>query len=79
MPRLVVFRYDRGIALDKAFAGPDPRDQAANWIFAHVPKGASIGMMDVPWFYSPPLSKMLGFGTLPQRMRDAAAVRHIIW
>ena len=64
---LVLVPLGRGIALDRGFAGPDPRDQAAEWIFAHVPKGALIGIIDVPWFYSPPLSKMLGFGTLPQR------------
>jgi 4-amino-4-deoxy-L-arabinose transferase-like glycosyltransferase len=52
-----------------AFGKADPRDEAERWIRAHIPKGATIGVIDVPWFYSPPLSKNLGFGTLPQRER----------
>jgi len=53
------------------FAGPDPRDDAARWVFRNVPKGSRIGVIDVPWFYSPPLSANLGAGVLEQR-RDAA-------
>lgn len=49
------------------FRAPDPRDQAEKWIRANVPKGASIGVIEVPWFYSPPLSSTLGLGTLAQR------------
>lgn len=49
------------------FGMPDPRDQAARWITSNIPKGAVIGVIEVPWFYSPPLSKELGFGTLNQR------------
>lgn len=55
------------LMLDQLFTRPDPRDQAARWIFANIPKGSSIGVFDVPWFYSPPLTKNLGFGTLDQR------------
>jgi len=47
--------------------GPDIRDCAAQWIFKNIPKQSTIGMMDLPWFYSPPLSKDFGFGTVPQR------------
>ena len=53
--------------LNALFGTPDPRDQAARWIFSHVQKGSRIGVLDYPWFYSPPLSKTFGFGTLPQR------------
>ncbi len=58
-------------ALDSLFSAPDPRDQAAEWIFEHVEKGETIGVPEVPWFYSPPLAKSLGFGTLPQREEAA--------
>lgn len=53
--------------LSAILAGHDPRDQAARWLFAHVPNGSRVGVPEVPWFYSPPLSKSLGFGTLDQR------------
>jgi 4-amino-4-deoxy-L-arabinose transferase-like glycosyltransferase len=59
------------IALDSLFGRPDPRDQAARWILAHVPMGSRIGVVDVPWFYSVPLSKTLGYGTLQQREEAA--------
>ncbi|MGQ9456292.1 MAG: ArnT family glycosyltransferase [Armatimonadota bacterium] len=55
------------LVLDAAQTGADPRDQAAYWIFANVPKGSRIGVVDWPWFYSPPFEKSVGFGTLPQR------------
>lgn len=55
------------VLLDSLFVMPDPRDCAAKWIFNHTAKHASIGIIDQPWFYSPPLSKDFGFGTLPQR------------
>lgn len=53
--------------LDAAQTGTDPRDRAACWIFANVPRGSRIGVVDWPWFYSPPFGKSVGFGTLPQR------------
>lgn len=53
--------------LTSVFGRTDPRDQAARWIFAHIPRGARIGVLEVPWFYSPPLSKMLGYGKLSDR------------
>lgn len=59
------------VTLDRLFTAPDPRDQAARWISAHVREGASVGVVEVPWFYSPPLARNLGFGTLDQR-REAA-------
>ena len=57
--------------LDLSLVASDPRDQAARWIFSHVPRGSTIGVLDWPWFYSPPLTKDLGFGTLPQREQAA--------
>ena len=53
------------------FDPPDPRDEAARWVGRRVPRGGTIGFIDWPWFYSPPLSKDLGFGTLPQRQEAA--------
>jgi len=58
------------IALDRLFVQPAPQDRAARWIFANIPKGSEIGVIEVPWFYSPPYSKNTGLGTLEQR-RDA--------
>lgn len=60
------------IALDRLFVMPDPRDRAARWIFANIPKSSAIGVVEVPWFYSPPYSKTIGFGALQQR-KDAMA------
>lgn len=60
------------IALDRLFVQPTPQDRAARWIFANIPKGSSIGLIEVPWFYSPPYSKQAGFGTLPQRTEAMA-------
>lgn len=34
---------------------PDPRDVAAKWIKSNVPREATIGFVNDPWFYSPPL------------------------
>lgn len=74
---LVIFGYVLLVTLgytyrlDAMFAQSDPRDRAARWIFANISKGDSLGLIDAPWFYSPPLSKTFGFGTLPQR-REAA-------
>lgn len=59
------------VALDSLFGRTDPRDRAARWILAHVPMGSRIGVVDVPWFYSPPLSKTLGYGTLQHREEAA--------
>jgi hypothetical protein len=60
------------VLLDALFTRPDPRDEAARWIREHVPPGSAVGVMDVPWFYSPPLSPLTGFGTRDMR-REAAA------
>ena len=57
--------------IDAPFTRSDPRDVAARWMFNHVPKGSTIGVIDWPWFYSPPLSRDFGFGTLPQRQQAA--------
>lgn len=59
------------LSLVSVFAGPDPRNVAARWVLGNVPRGSRIGVLEVPWFYSPPLSKSLGFGTLPQRIKAA--------
>jgi len=42
------------------FARPDPRDAAAEWMQPH--KGASVGLLTTPWFYTPPLTEYNGGG-----------------
>ncbi|OFX13589.1 MAG: hypothetical protein A2Z18_07315 [Armatimonadetes bacterium RBG_16_58_9] len=63
-----VFTLVYTLALDRLFTVPDPRDQAARWVFAHVRK-EPIGLIDVPWFYTPPLSKQLGTASLLNQPR----------
>jgi hypothetical protein len=58
------------LALDRLFVVPDPRNRAEQWITANIPKGSGIGLIEVPWFYSPPYSANTGFGTLAQRERE---------
>ncbi len=58
------------LALDWLFVNPDPRNRAEQWITANIPKGSGIGLIEVPWFYSPPYSANTGFGTLAQRERE---------
>ncbi len=65
------------IALDRQFVIPDPRDRAARWIFANIPKHSNIGMIDLPWFYSPPYSKTVGLGTVQQRSFAAKKMPYI--
>ncbi len=48
--------------------GIDPRDAAAEKIFSEIPDGSKIALLTPPWFYTPPLSDMFGFGTLDQRL-----------
>jgi len=55
------------VSLNRLYAQPDPRNEAAQWIFSNISRGSRIGVMGPQWYYSPPLSKMLGFGTLDQR------------
>ncbi len=57
------------VALDRLFVQQPPQDRAARWIFANIPEGSRIGVVEVPWFYSPPYSRTIGFGSLPQRER----------
>ncbi len=65
----VVLAFITSLSLNASLSGQDPRDKAARWIFANIPKGTTIGVIDWPWFYSPPYSKWAGFGTLPQRQK----------
>lgn len=55
----------------RMFGDRDPRNLAAAWVNRHIEMGGAIGVIEVPWFYSPPLSKDLGFGSLPQRLEAA--------
>ena len=55
------------VALDRLFVQPTPQDRAARWIFGNIPRGSTIGVIEAPWFYSPPYSRSIGLGTLRQR------------
>jgi len=50
-----------------------PQDIAARWITKYIPASSSIGLMDYPWYYSPPLSNKVTLDILPQRME---AIKH---
>ena len=43
------------IAYDGVLNAPDVRDLAADWMAANVTQGTTVGMIDTPWFDSPPL------------------------
>ncbi|MCX6345627.1 MAG: glycosyltransferase family 39 protein [Armatimonadetes bacterium] len=60
--------------LTAQFGRPDPRDEAARWIMANAQKNSGLGFLDVPWFYSPPLLKNLGFGILQQRQEAVTKI-----
>lgn len=66
------------LALDRLFVLDDPRDRAAEWIAANIQPGASLGVVEMPWFYSPPFTPNTGFGTLPQRQEALSAVSYKI-
>jgi hypothetical protein len=36
----------------------DPRDRAASWLSLHASTPTTIGMIEPPWFFSPPLSPL---------------------
>jgi len=48
------------IAIDAVFARTDTRDLAAVWVKTRVPKGSSIALPTIPWFYTPPLDPYFG-------------------
>lgn len=48
--------YNYSTNLNYTFLQPDPRDIAARWITQQIPPDTSIGLIDYPWFYTPPLS-----------------------
>lgn len=50
-----------------ALSAADPRDKAAMSIKESIPRDSSIGFVGYPWYYSPPITNDIGFGTLPQR------------
>ena len=38
------------------FVLPDARTQAAQWVFERIPAGATIGVPEFPWYYTPPVT-----------------------
>lgn len=65
------------IALDRLFIQKPPQDRALGVIYKSIPpRRDSIGVVDVPWFYSPPYSRTAGLGTLSQREQAMVASRH---
>jgi len=63
----LLFGLTSSIKIDSYFGLADYREAASRWIRSHAEPGSSIGVFDTPWFYSPPLTKTIGFGTLQQR------------
>ncbi|MCS6860933.1 MAG: glycosyltransferase family 39 protein [Abditibacteriales bacterium] len=54
------------------FARPDPRDAAAAWMQQY--KGASVGLLQIPWFQTPPLTEFNG-GTKTKAQFEAERAR----
>lgn len=71
---LVLITLEYTLALTWLFGSPDPRDKAEVWISENVRKNSSIGFIDAPWFYSPPLSPTFGTGALPQREESIQSI-----
>lgn len=44
-------------AFDRLFVQPDPREQALTWFNSRVDSGDTIGLLTVPWYYSPPFTR----------------------
>ncbi|MBI3922963.1 MAG: glycosyltransferase family 39 protein [Armatimonadetes bacterium] len=42
------------------FTNLDPRDAAAAWLKPRLHQGASVGLINVPWFYTPPICPFNG-------------------
>jgi len=57
------------IAIIALFVPPDTRDSSRDFIVANASKSDSIGFIELPWFYSPPLGKMFGYGTTDTRRK----------
>jgi 4-amino-4-deoxy-L-arabinose transferase-like glycosyltransferase len=53
------------------FARTDPRERARAWLERHAGVGASIGLLHVPWFYTPPVSLWNG-GEQTRRQFEAS-------
>ncbi len=65
------------VALDGLFVQRPPQDRASGMIRKSIPPGRdSIGILEVPWFYSPPYSEAAGFGSLQLREQAMAASRY---
>ena len=62
------------LLLQQPLTGQDPRTDAAGWLTETQHRGKSIALVSVPWFYSPPLSPMLGALGLEQRRQAAEEV-----
>ena len=58
-----------------AMQNRDPRDLAANYIEKNL-KGKSIAFAKTPWFYSPPLSPLLGAASALQRAKMAQSTEY---
>ncbi len=61
----VVATFLSGWAINGLFAGPDPRDRAADWLKTRLHtdrtgKVPTLALHDAPWFYTPPFSPYNG-------------------
>ncbi len=67
-----------GLLLNNAFLKPDPRTQAAEWIWEQASEHSiSVAGPTVPWFYSPPLSPEFGALSVEDRRAAAAQARGV--
>lgn len=67
---LVLLTLACTVRLDALFAS-DPRGEAVRWIRTSISEASRVGVFAVPWYYSPPIMKNIGLGTLPQRQEAA--------
>lgn len=64
---LLTVTYCTGVVA--LFGGVDTRDSARDYIISNAAKLDCVGFLDLPWFYSPPLGKMIGYGTIRTRQQ----------
>lgn len=57
------------LSLITLFCNSDTRDEALQAVRGEMSATDAVGFLDTPWFYSPPLTKMLGYGTTVTRQK----------
>lgn len=62
------------VLLQQPLTAKDPRTAAAAWLKEAENRDKTIALVSVPWFYSPPLSPLLGALGMEQRRQSAEEV-----